>query len=190
MIYRLSGKIECEFPRTVLKEEEDRKRPGLPEDRPFQLPTKIMFGNGLSYCVIISIKLERNSRSEYLLRRIKVQEEVVKLLEALPACTGLGIRGDVTDIEFYYSLLAGRTVSLQGYIDLAALAIISGYNLMAKSMTPMGVQVIRHTLNKCCSTGDAKWAYGWHKIPKSLQLYGIATLCSATFATMFYPQSL
>lgn len=174
-IYRLSGKIECEFPRAVSKEE-DRKRPGLPEDRPCQLPTKIMFGNGLSYCVIISIKLERNSRGEYLLHRIKVQEEVVKLLEALPVCTGLGIKGDVTDIEFYYSLLAGRTVSLQGYIDLAALAVISGYNLMAKSMTPMGVQVIGHTLNKCCSTGDGKWAYGWHEIPESLQLYGIADI--------------
>ena len=76
-----------------------------------------MFGNGLSYCVIISIKLERNSRGDYLLQRIKVQEEVVKLLESLPTCTGLGIKGDVTDIEFYYSLLSGKTVSLQGYVD-------------------------------------------------------------------------
>ena len=175
-IYRLAGVIECKLPLVASKKEEMIKRPGLPEDRPCQLPTKIMFGNGLSYCMIISIKLERNSRGEYLLQRINVQDEVIKLLEALPVCTGLGIRGDVSDIEFYYSLLSGKTVSLQGYIDLAALAIVSGYNLTAKSMTPMGVQVVGHTLNKCCSTGDGKWAYGWEELPESLQLYGIADI--------------
>ena len=175
-VYRMAGVIECNLPIAATKKEESIKRPGLPEDRPCQLPTKIMFGNGLSYCVIISIKLERNSRGDYMLHRIKVQDEVVKLLEALPTCTGLGIKGDVTDIEFYYSLLSGKTVSLQGYVDLASLAVVSGYNLMAKSMTPMGVQVIGHTLNKCCSTGDGKWAYGWDELPESLQLYGIADI--------------
>ena len=188
-IYRLAGVIECEFPRVAAKTEEIVQRPGLPEDRPCQLPTKIMFGNGLSYCVIVSIKLARNSKGEYLLHRLQVQDEAVKLLEALPVCTGLGIRGDVTDIEFYYSLLSGRTVSLQGFIDLAALAIVSGYNLMGKSMTPMGVQVIGHTLNKCSSTGDGKWAYGWNELPESLQVYGIADIlfghmCYSILATI------
>ena len=175
-VYRLAGKIECESPRVATKIEEKEQRPGLPEDRPCQLPTKIMFGNGLSYCVIISINLERNSRGEYLIQRLRVQDEVVKLLESLPVCTGLGIRGDVTDIEFYYSILYGRTVSLQGYVDLAALAVMSGYNLMSKSMTPMAMQVIGTTMNKCCSTGDGKWAFGWFELPESLCVYGIGDI--------------
>ena len=188
-IYRMAGVLDCNFPRIAAKDEELIQRPGLPEDRPCQLPTKVMFGNGLSYCVIISIKLARNSKGEYLLHRLQVQEEAVQLLEALPVCTGLGIRGDVTDIEFYFSLLSGRTVSLQGYIDLAALATLSGYNLMAKSMTPMGVQVIGQTLNKCSSTGDGKWAYGWSELPESLQVYGIADIlfghmCYSILATI------
>ena len=172
-IYRLAGVIKCKFPRIASKTEESSQRPDLPEDRPCQLPTKIMFGNGLTYCVIISIKLERNSQGEYILNQLQVQDEVVKLLESLPVCTGLGIRGDVLDIEFYYTILSGHTVSLQGYIDLAALAVVCGYNLMAKSITPMGVQVVGHTLNKCSSTGDGKWAYGWNE---SLQVYGIADI--------------
>ena len=175
-IYRMAGVIKCEFPRVASKVEESKQRTNLPEDRPCQLPTKIMFGNGLSYCVIISIKLERNSQDEYILRKLQVQNEVVKLLESLPVCTGLGIRGDITDIEFYYTILSGRTVSLQGFIDLAALAVVCGYNLMAKSMTPMGVQVVGHILNKCSSTGDGKWAYGWDELPESLQVYGIADI--------------
>ena len=87
-VYRLAGKIECKNPRVANKTEEREQRPGLPEDRPCQLPAKIMFGNGLSYCVIISINLERNSRGEYLVQRIKVQDEVINLLESLPVCTG------------------------------------------------------------------------------------------------------
>ena len=36
--------------------------------------------------------------------------------------------------------------------------------------------MIGHTLNKCCSTGDGKWAYGWDELPEFLQLYGIADI--------------
>ena len=175
-VYRMAGKIKCEYPRIASKIEEKEQRPGLPEDRPCQFPTKIMFGNGLSYCVIISIILERNTSGEYLIQPLQVQEEVLTMLESLPICTGLGIRGDVSDIEFYYSILSGRTVSLQGYVDLAALAVLAGYNLMSKSMTPMAVQVIGCTMNKCCSTGDGKWAYGWSELPESLCVYGIADI--------------
>ena len=175
-VYRLAGRIECKTPRVASKIEEKEQRSGLPEDRPCQLPTKIMFGNGLSYCVIISINLERNSRGEYMIQRINVQDEIINLLESLPICTGLGVRGDVQDIEFYYSIFAGKTVSLQGFIDLASLAVLCGYNLMSKSMTPMAMQVIGSTMNKCCSTGDGKWAYSWFELPESLCVYGIADI--------------
>ena len=175
-VYRLAGRIECKYPQVASKTEEKEQRPGLPEDRPCQLPTKIMFGNGMSYCVIISINLERNSRGEYMIQRIEVQDEIINLLESLPVCTGLGVRGDIQDIEFYYSIFAGRTVSLQGFIDLAALAVLAGYNLMSKSMTPMAMQVLGSTMNKCCSTGDGKWAYSWFDLPESLCVYGLADI--------------
>ena len=47
-IYRLARVIDCKLPRVAARIEEIVQRPGLPEDRPCQLPTKIMFVNGLS----------------------------------------------------------------------------------------------------------------------------------------------
>ena len=35
-------------------------------------------------------------------------------------------------------------------------------------MTPMGVNVVGHTLNKCVSTGDGKWAWRWEELPDCL----------------------
>ena len=40
----------------------------------------------------------------------------------------------------------------------------------------MAMQVIGSTMNKCCSTGDGKWAYGWFELPESLCVYGIADI--------------
>lgn len=62
----------------------------------------------------------------------------------------------VTDIEYFFSLFSRSKVVMTGFIDLTSLAVLTGYNMRAMSMTPMGVNVVGHTLNKCTSTGDGK----------------------------------
>ena len=42
---------------------------------------------------------------------------------------------------------------MAGFIDLSALALLAGYQMNARGMTPMGVQVLGAILNKCVSTG-------------------------------------
>lgn len=68
--------------------------------------------------------------------------------------------------------LSEQTVTIQGYADLAALVLLTGYNLILKSMNPMAVQVIGCTMNKCYSTGF----YGWFKLPESLCLNNMADI--------------
>ena len=65
---------------------------------------------------------------------------------------------------------------MAGFIDLSALALIAGYQMNARGMTSMGVQVLGAILNKCVSTADYKWGYRWSDIPKSLQVYGLGDL--------------
>ena len=65
---------------------------------------------------------------------------------------------------------------MAGFIDLSALVLIAGYQMNARGMTPLGVQVLGAILNKCVSTADNKWGYRWSDIPKSLQVYGLGNL--------------
>ena len=65
---------------------------------------------------------------------------------------------------------------MAGFLDLSSLALIAGYQMNARGMTPMGVQVLEAILNKCVSTADYKWGYRWSDIPESLQVYGLSNL--------------
>ena len=100
----------------------------------------------------------------------------VDLLRSLPVCVGLGVKGDVHDLEQFYSEVSGQILEMAGFIDLSALALVAGYQMNARGMTPMGVQVLGCILNKCVSTADNKWGYRWHDIPEALQVYGLGDL--------------
>ena len=175
-VYRMAGKIGTIFPRRISDELHDHNLESIPEDRWMQLPVRVMIGNGISYALMITIALERNSRNEYMLNRIVIQDEVLNFIENIPVCTGLGVRTDVADLELFYSLFSGREISCAGFLDLSTLAVLAGYNMRAMSMTPMGVNVVGHTLNKCVSTGDGKWAWRWEELPDSLKIYCLGDL--------------
>ena len=79
-------------------------------------------------------------------------------------------------MEQFYSEVSGVNLEMAGFIDLSALALLAEYQMNARGMTPMGVQVLGAILNKCVSTGDGKWGYRWSDIPQSLQVYGLGDL--------------
>ena len=86
------------------------------------------------------------------------------------------MKGDVHEIEQFYSEVSGLNLEMEGFIDLSALAVVAGYQMNARGMTLMGVQVLGAVLNKCVSTGDNKSGYRWSDIPKSLQVYRLGNL--------------
>ena len=51
----------------------------------------------------------------------------------------LGVRADVSKIEEFYSIIAGRPVKMRGFVDLAVLAVIAGWKMNARGMTCMAV---------------------------------------------------
>ena len=57
---------------------------------------------------------------------------------------GLGVKGDVHEIEQLYSKVSGINLKM------------AGYQMTARGMIPMGVQVLGTILNKCVSTADNK----------------------------------
>ena len=135
-----------------------------------------MFGDGLTWTGIISLLYKRNRNREYLISRIEVQPRLLEVLKDLPVCTGVGVRRDVVGIEEFYSILSGKDVELNGFIDLSALADAAGYKFRARNMTALGVQVLGTVLNKTVSTGDNLWGVPWNDLPPSLQVYGIGDI--------------
>ena len=157
-----------------LSRRKDDIRHKLPKDKWRQIPAKIMYGNGTSWMVVITVDL--GSSSSPWLSRQTVQEELIDLIEDLPVCIGLGIKADVSKIEEFYSFIAGRSVKMHGFVDLSVLAVIAGWRMNSRGMTCVGVQICGTILNKCVSTRDGMWGRKWRHIPASLQVYGIGDI--------------
>ena len=129
---------------------------GFNEDKWEQLPTLIMIGNGTSWALMISLDLEVTGEYRYHFKKMIIQTELLNLLQDLPVCVGLGVKGDVHEIEQFYSEVSSFNLEMKGFIDLSALSLVAGYQMNARGMTLMGVQVLRAILNKCVSTADNK----------------------------------
>ena len=94
-----------------------------------------MFGDGLTWTGIISLPYKRDKNGDYLICRIIVQPRLLEVLKDLPVCTGVGVRRDVVGIEEFYSILSGKTVELNGFVDLSAMAAAACYKFRARNIT-------------------------------------------------------
>ena len=56
------------------------------------------------------------------------------------------------------------------------MAAAAWFQLRARNMTALGVQVLGTVLNKTVSTGDILWGLPWVELPPSLQVYGIGDI--------------
>ena len=72
---------------------------GFNEDKWKQLPSLIMIGTGTSWALMISLDLEVISEYRYQFKKMRIQAELLDLLQDLPFCVGLGVKGDVYKIE-------------------------------------------------------------------------------------------
>ena len=65
--------------------------------------------------ITIHTNPEKNSKRVFhCVKKFKVPEFILELLEGLPIVTGFGIRRGVLAIEDTFSLLAGQPVKLRG----------------------------------------------------------------------------
>ena len=123
-----------------------------------------MFGNGLTWCAIISLLYRRNKNKEYIVERIRPQPRLLQVLRDLPVCTGVGVRRDVVVIEDFYTIIYGESVELNGFLDLSGMADAAGYKLRARNMTALGVQVLGTVHNKNLSVGDDLLGLPWAEL--------------------------
>ena len=73
---------------------------------------------------------------------IRVQPRLLEVLRDLFTCTGVGLRIDVVGIEQFYTMISGENVELNGFVDLSAMSAAAGFQLRARNMAALGVQVV------------------------------------------------
>ena len=105
---------------------------------------------------------------------MRIQMKLLDLLRDLPVCVWVWVLRET--YKQFYSEVSGINLEMSGFIDLSTLALVAGYQMNSRGMTPMGVQVLGAILNKCVSTADNMWGYRWSYIPKALQVYGLGNL--------------
>ena len=174
-VYKMSGWMKF-TPGQVLS---TKPGPGVEdeaEDRPVNIPVKIMIGNGLDHALMISLGLDLNHKNQYLVTRLEIQDSLLDFLAKLPICTGMSVKHDIRDIEFYYSMLSGKDLIMKGFVDLVTIALLAGYQMKSRSMSPFSVQITGTTMNKCVSTGDSKWGRAWKDVPDALKIYALGDI--------------
>ena len=173
--YRMAGRLKFK-PGRVITTELERTIDEEPDDRPQQLPVKIMIGNGISYALMISLDINQNVKGQNLISRFNIPDTIVKFLAMLPVCTGVGVRHDVSSIEYFYSLFSNSELIMKGFVELGTLATLAGYKMESKCMTTLALQVLGMTMNKMVSTADNRWGDRWTEIPDALKVYGLGDL--------------
>ena len=63
------------------------------------------------------------------------QPELLEVQRDLPVCTGVGVGRYVTGIEEFYSIISGKVIKLNGFLDLSGMAAAAGYKLRARKIT-------------------------------------------------------
>ena len=108
---------------------------GFNNDKWKQLPCLIMIGNGTSWALMISLDLELISEYGYRFKKMRIQTELLDLLRDLPVFVGLDVKGDMHEIEQFYTEVYGLNLEMAGFIDLSALALIAGYQNSEKILS-------------------------------------------------------
>ena len=139
------------------------------------LPVKIMFGDGVTWCAMISFDIVETDKGMVMTLH-DINKSILDLLEKLPVVYGLGIKGDVVSVEVTLRELSGKEFQMAGFIDLGNLAVLAGWELQYRHMTAMSMIVLGGTMNKVCSIADSLWGISYRKLPDALKVYALADI--------------
>ena len=149
--YKLMGHISHEnlFVELSLDRETEELFPGI-ADRNVQIPVRIMIGDGISWCLMITIQAEPKiidngagrKVQTHMIKKFKMQPEIIELVRSLPLVTGVGIKNDVKIIENHYSLYVWEKVEMAGFLELGSLLVLAGWRAVNANMPEIHALVV------------------------------------------------
>ena len=133
-------------------------------------------GQRVMLTILTTPERTKHSRTTHIIKKFKVPEYVVELLKGLPLVVGFGIWGDVLAIEDMFSLLAGQSLKLCGFVELGSLLLHAGWGLRTCNMPSVHTITTGSVLNKVVSSADKSWGKPWEEISSSLMVYAIGDI--------------
>ena len=106
----------------------------------------------MTWAVVVTILTnprDDDKRITHSVKKFVVMEYILELLEGLPISTGFGIKGDVLPYEDTVSLLAGRPVKLNGFVELGSLMLLAWWSLRTVNM--LATHPVNHAKNALLS---------------------------------------
>ena len=73
-----------------------------------------MIGNGIRYALMISLDVRRDVKGRFLVSKITVPDSVVDFISSVPVCTGVNVKHDIENVEYYYSLFSKKKLRMKG----------------------------------------------------------------------------
>ena len=178
-VHQLGGQQSYKKSSVTLNDRPRDEYFGTDKDRYVQLPVLVMWGNGISWAVMLTILSDPQGtehKTSHNVKKFDVPEYVVDLLRGLPLVTGCGIRGDVLAIEDTFSLLTGQPVKLSSFVELGSLMLLAGWAMLICNMPACHALMTGSILNKQVSRADDQWGQKWSQIPDSLKIHAITDL--------------
>ena len=139
------------------------------------IPGMIVFGDGRTWAVSISLDI-REERGVTILRKAEIPEELIQVLEDLPAIIGFEIKDDVLLVESMFRKLGAREFKLPPFVEMETLLVIAGVATQPLSILNVAHIFLGVALNRLCNKGDGKWysSLGW--LPRSLRVLVLGDL--------------
>ena len=150
-VLRLGGQQSYQKSSVTLSDHPGDEKFGAYKDQYVQLPVRVMWGNGLSWALMLTIltKPQRTSgKTSHRVKKFEVPDYVVSLLGNLPLVMGFGFRGDILAIEDTFSLLTGRPVKLSRFVELGSLMLLAGWAIPTCNMPACHALMMGSILNK------------------------------------------
>ena len=173
-VLRLGGQQSYKKSSVTLSDRPGDEHFGTHKDPYNHLSVRVMWGNGVSWAVMLTILSDpqrTGHKTSHNVKKFDVPEYVVDLLRGLPLVTGFGIRGDILAIEDTFSLLTGQPVKLSGFIELGSLMLLAGWAMPTCNMPACHALMTGSIQNKQVSRADDRWGQTWSQILDSLTLH-------------------
>ena len=144
-------------------------------DKGANFTTKLIFG-GSDWVHLISFNVKRDSMGKSHMYACEIPRYVVAFLEEIPVIMGSGVHADLMVVEELFGILSHGELRMKGFLDLASLAVLAGWQLSRSDMLPLAVITVGMVMNKVVVMADGKWGLRWSQIPPALQVYAIGNV--------------
>ena len=145
------------------------------ENRWARFPAKVSLGNGLDWTLVISFNFLIDGKKKYVKPSL-IPAPLMEFLRNIPPLIGFPARDDIVMVENTISIIQTELFRFPMFIDLASMAVLSGWKMHCRSRVAFALVILGTPLNRLSIRGDGLWILKYAEIPQPLQIFMLMDL--------------